>query len=138
MLGREKADLAKIRKEGEIVQALAYLARRFSTEKHPGIESARPARRDPMFVPFKKGTFVYYWLYSVERVGSVLGLTKIGKHDWYRAGAEWLLEQQKEDGSWVNADDTFVAPEPPLPATCFALLFLKRSTRAVVTPSSPK
>ncbi len=51
----------------------------------------------------------------------------------YREGAEWLVARQGPDGGWANPDASMGAPEPPLVATCFALLFLRRATPPVVT-----
>jgi len=66
-----------------------------------------------------------YFLWSVERVGVLLGLEKIGDSTWFPVGANALLKDQKEDGSWPTAwPDTDPAG---LSDTCFALLFLRRA-----------
>jgi hypothetical protein len=66
-----------------------------------------------------------YFLWSVERVGVLLGLDKIGDSPWFPVGANALLKDQKEDGSWPTAwPDTDSAG---LSDTCFALLFLRRA-----------
>ncbi len=66
-----------------------------------------------------------YFLWSVERVGVLLGLEKIGDSTWFPVGANALLKDQKEDGSWPTAwPDTDSAG---LSDTCFALLFLRRA-----------
>ena len=66
-----------------------------------------------------------YFLWSVERVGVLLGLDKIGDSQWFPVGANALLKDQKEDGSWPTAwPDTDSAG---LSDTCFALLFLRRA-----------
>lgn len=65
------------------------------------------------------GWGVYYDLYSVERVGMIVGLDRIRAHDWYGEGSEQLFALQATDGSWGgNPIDT-----------AFAILFLKRATR---------
>ena len=46
----------------------------------------------------------------------------IGKHDWYRAGAEYLIGAQAGGGSWIGQGSG------TLPCTCFALLFLTKAT----------
>lgn len=61
-----------------------------------------------------------YFLWSLERVGVVYGLEKIGKIDWYDAGADIILPQQKRDGSWPGSYGSEVD-------TSFALLFLAKS-----------
>ena len=58
----------------------------------------------------------YYFLWSLERVGVIFGLEKIGPVDWYQYGADLLIPAQNPNGSWGNRVDT-----------SFALLFLARS-----------
>jgi len=71
----------------------------------------------------------YFYLYSLERACIVLGIEKIGGHDWYLEGAAILLSWQKPDGSWEGPHGT------PVIDTAFALLFLKRATVPVMTPT---
>ncbi len=61
--------------------------------------------------------FHYYFLYSLERVGVLYGIRKIGDHDWYHEGALVLLREQREEGAWSSA------AELPVVDTAFALLF---------------
>jgi hypothetical protein len=67
----------------------------------------------------------FYYLYGLERVGT-LGLYKqIGEHSWYVEGAIVLVALQDASGRWdtkreVNPSDLF--------DTCFALLYLRRGT----------
>lgn len=63
----------------------------------------------------------YYYLYGVERVGSFLGVKKIGNHSWYAEGAAHLVEFQWSDGSWHRSIED----------TCFALLFLNRASLTI-------
>ncbi len=63
----------------------------------------------------------YYFLWSLERVCMALNLQTIGNKDWYKWGAEVLLANQLEDGSWQGEYGEGGAD------TCFALLFLRRS-----------
>lgn len=74
----------------------------------------------------------YYHLYGIERVGALSGKREIGGQAWYPRGAAWLVEQQRDDGAWVDA--TCMRPCDVL-GTCFALLFLKKATMPVVTVS---
>jgi len=69
----------------------------------------------------------YYRLYGLARAGrlaerkKVLNLAAEKSYDWYSLGAQWLLDNQAEDGSWrIEAD---INPEI---ATSFALLFLAK------------
>ena len=78
------------------------------------------------------GWYHYCHLYAVERAGMLSGRRELGGKDWYIRGAKWLLQEQKEDGRWV--DRTCMRPEDTL-GTCFALLFLKRATPPALTPS---
>ena len=71
--------------------------------------------------------WLFYYLYSLERVGRVLGLDFIGTHEWYPEGAKYLLSTQKPDGSWIGKSEE----EDPRLATSFALLFLTRSTQSL-------
>lgn len=71
--------------------------------------------------------FYFYYLYSLERVGVLYGIKKLGGHDWYLEGAVLLCRSQRDDGSWISYD------EIPVLDTSFALLFLKRATVRVAT-----
>ena len=75
----------------------------------------------------KRGGYHYYFLYGLERVGVLTLCRKLGKHDWYEEGADYLLGAQSPDGSWSKSTG-----ESPFANTCFALLFLKRATTPIV------
>ena len=68
---------------------------------------------------------LYYSLYALERAGMLLGVEKIGGHDWYAEGAEAILAAQKADGSWTPG----AKRSNSIWDTCFAVLFLKKATR---------
>jgi hypothetical protein len=93
--------------EGEIAAArrrgVEWLGKRFTVETNPG-----------------SGGWHYYYLYGLERMGAFAAAPKLGPHDWYDAGARWLLARQDPKGSWTAGAD--------LSETCFALLFLRRAT----------
>jgi len=76
--------------------------------------------RNPFRGPGRLGDKDLYFLWSLERVGVVYGLEKIGKLDWYQLGADILIPSQNRDGSWGGG----YGPEVD---TAFALLFLARS-----------
>jgi VWFA-related protein len=76
-------------------------------------EDARPAHRQ----------IEIYYLWSLERVCVALGLRSLGGVDWYGQGAGVLLARQRTDGSWADSWGT-------LPATSFALLFLRKANLA--------
>lgn len=79
-----------------------------------------------------KGEFLYYYLYSLERMGVLTGKKYIGRHDWYREGAEYLIKAQNPDGSWPATGWS-----GELSNTCFALLFFRRATVPSIT-SGPR
>ena len=49
------------------------------------------------------------------------GTETFGKHNWYNEGAHYLLGKQGAEGNWGARKNT-----------CFAILFLRRATRALV------
>jgi hypothetical protein len=77
-----------------------------------------------------------YSVYAVERAGVLAGVRRMGKHDWYAEGAEFLMSIQAPHGGWVPRGTrplkTEVDPEEAVVSTCFALLFLARGTPPVV------
>ena len=83
--------------------------------------SVKEAPRDT-----RGGEYFYYYLYAVERVAMLTGLAKYGGHDWYREGANHLLDLQKADGTWTDK-----AIGGTVHGTCFAILFLRRATIAL-------
>jgi hypothetical protein len=70
------------------------------------------------------GGKAYYFLWSLERAMVALNLETLGKKDWYAWGAEILLANQMQNGSWQGEYGAGCAD------TCFALLFLRRSNLA--------
>ncbi len=93
-----------------VEQGLAWLARHFSVQVNPGAGDSH----------------FYYYLYALERVGRLTGRRFIGDHDWYREGAQRLLELQNGlQGYFEDQQDKEVA-------TSFALLFLSKGKRQVV------
>jgi len=71
----------------------------------------------------------YYFVYALERVGTVLALPL---EDWYLEGARILVRNQHADGSWRamsrQGDDQHAYE------TALALLFLSRATARSITP----
>ncbi|MBN4055030.1 hypothetical protein JYT15_00825, partial [Acidimicrobium ferrooxidans] len=71
----------------------------------------------------------YYYLYALERVGILGGISLIGDHNWYSDGAKYLVSAQKpvdkDNAFWDEKDE--IAPSD-LIDTCYALLFLKKAT----------
>jgi Mg-chelatase subunit ChlD len=93
-----------------ILHGLDWLAKNFALAHHPGMS---PGER-----------WKFYYLYSLERVGRILGVDFIGQHEWYPEGVKHLLSIQKDHGGW---EGNLEEADPRL-ATSFALLFLTRAT----------
>ena len=108
-LARLKAKLGKL--DRSVRDALAWLAMNFAVDVNP-----------------PKADYKFYYLYSLERMGVLTGRRYVGKHDWYREGAEHLLKTQRPEGLWPAEGWS-----GPLPNTCFALLFFRRATTPSVT-----
>jgi Mg-chelatase subunit ChlD len=90
-----------------VERGLAWLADHFTVTKHPEGSDQH----------------LFYYLYSLERVGRILDTEFIGPHEWYPLGARWLVDNQSGDGLWGGGNY-----EEQDVATPFALLFLTRAT----------
>lgn len=66
-----------------------------------------------------------YYFYGIERVGALLGVEKLGTHDWYNEGSDALLRMQAPDGSWNDSCGQ-------VPATALTLLFLTKATAGAI------
>jgi hypothetical protein len=107
----------------DIENGLAWMAKHFTVEGNP-----HPAYDDPKALG---NEWHYYYLYSLERVGRILGTEFIGSHEWYPVGAKYLLSKQRaEDGGWLSKQDK----DDPILSTSFALLFLTRATASLELP----
>src|SRR5205814_744690 len=86
---------------------------------------ARGFKRTGDFAKGLGGTTNRYFLWSVERVGVLLGLEKIGDTEWFKAGASALLKNQTEQGGWKSS---WADTDPGgLSDTEFAILFLRKA-----------
>ena len=72
--------------------------------------------------PRKRDSHTCYWLYAAERCGILSGRRYFGRHDWYRAGAQFLIRTQRNNGTWNNQ----------IVDTCFAILFLAKGHKALL------
>ncbi len=106
------------RRSLRIRDGLAWLDRRWTLSENPG----------------KKQEWRYYYLYGLERVGRILGLEFIGRHEWYPEGAKVLVGAQAANGSWVGSG----TEADPRIATSFALLFLTRATESLALDDEPE
>ncbi|MDJ0523052.1 MAG: prenyltransferase/squalene oxidase repeat-containing protein [Planctomycetota bacterium] len=96
-----------------IRDALAWMQDNFDVTRNPG----EPG-----------GGWHFYYLYGMERAGILARCRFMGKHDWYKSGADWLLAKQRSNGSWSASTDEQLD-------TAFAILFLKRSTTRARNPA---
>jgi hypothetical protein len=72
------------------------------------------------------GQHKLYYLYGLERAGRLAGLRYFGVNDWYRAGAEELVQMQnRAAGAWHDSGGQEVS-------TSFALLFLAKGRAPVL------
>jgi hypothetical protein len=96
-----------------IERALAWMAQHFSLHTNPG---------DPQHL--------LYYYYGLERVGRLTNQRLIGQHDWYREGAELLVNtQDKLSGFWRGVGS---GESDPRIGTSLALLFLAKGRRPVL------
>ena len=96
--------------------------------------------------PCEDSPWPFYAAYAVERFGHYAQLGQFGNLEWYQAGATWLVTTQTEEGFWSVAPalartrargprakrrptvPQVVATGQSLSNTCYALLFLRRSS----------
>ncbi len=94
---------------------LNWLGERFSVQINPGNSGS---------------STLYYYLYALERVGRLTGRRFIGGHDWYREGAQRLVDLQDGfQGFWSGVG---FGEEDKNVTTSFAILFLAKGKRQVV------
>ncbi len=99
-------------KKSQLVNiGLLWLTPRFSVSENPGMQKE----------------WLYYYLYALSRAGILGEIERFGNHDWYAEGADFILKNQRPDGSWLG--DTL--HNDVVAETCFAILFLKRATKSI-------
>jgi hypothetical protein len=91
----------EIKDDKNIKRGMDWLAQNFTVRENP-----------------KYSTWHYYYLYALERAGIFTSTEQFGSSAWYPIGANYLLNEQKANGSWNTSQDT-----------CFAILFLRRATQ---------
>lgn len=80
--------------------------------------------------PGGNNSWLLYYIYGVERAGRLSGLRFFGDHDWYRAGAAYLVALQNGiSGHWVGGGDL---EGHPTVGTSMALLFLSKGLAPVL------
>ena len=91
-------------------------------------DEGKTLREDPIFSKAlakagayaKGGDSARYYLWSMERMGVMLGQDKFADVDWFKKGAGVLLRTQGKDGSWKDS-------RGGLHETSFAVLFLRKA-----------
>jgi len=95
--------------EKGVEKAVSWLSANFSVTRNPG---------------YPGGMWSLYYLYGLERAGRLTARRFIGKADWYREGAKFLIDtQDKLSGFWSGSG---LAEDSRTIGTSFALLFLSK------------
>jgi hypothetical protein len=108
------------KKDREVACGMEWLAKNFSVTYNPGPYEHAGMEENSQHQ-------VYYYLYALERAAILFGTEQIGQHYWFAKGSEALIAAQRPDGSWKSA-----AGGSELNDTCFAVLTLRKATRALV------
>src|SRR4051812_18267759 len=103
--------------EDKLDRAIDWLGSRFSVIHNP-----RPAGGGQ--------SCLYYYLYGLERSGRLTARRFIGKHDWYREGAELLIREQDSLSHYWKGN--WYAERDPRISTAMALLFLSKGRRPII------
>src|SRR5690606_2985736 len=90
-------------------KALAWLGRHFTVRENPGMGNQ----------------WHYYYLYGVERVGRLTARRFIGDHDWYREGADFLVQEQDPLSQYWKGSGHAEGQNPHI-STALGLLFLAK------------
>lgn len=101
----------------QIEAGLKWLGRHFSVQRNPGAIDVGQV-------------WHYYYLYGVERVGRLTARRLIGQSDWYREGAEYLVNHQDPLAHYWKGGSN--AESNPHVATAMAMLFLSKGRRPIV------
>ncbi len=115
LAGRPEQDQA-------ILKSLSFLA------KNVGMPTGQYKDR-----PKVKDIGGLYYLWALERIAVLYDITTLDKKDWYRWGAEILIADQQQNGSWK--DGGVAGGDVPIVDTALAILFLKRAN---LTPDLSK
>lgn len=113
---------ARLEQDQAILKSLAYLS------KNVGEPTGQVKNR-----PKIKDVGGLYYLWALERIAVLYDISTLDKKDWYRWGAEILISNQNQDGSWT--DGGFHGGDKAVVSTPLAILFLKRAN---LTPDLSK
>ena len=101
--------------DDHVRSAVGWLSRNFRVTANPG--------------PYPKQWGLYY-LYGLERVGRLTAQRFIGRHDWYREGADYLANDEIAGANYWRGIGH--AENNDLIATSLSLLFLSKGRRPVL------
>jgi hypothetical protein len=111
------------KKDQNVQSGMDWLAKNFSVSYNPGPYEHAGGEENSQHQ-------YYYYMYGLERAGMLYGAEQIGGHYWFAKGLQALVDAQGPDGSWRTRHGDAVQD------TCFAILFLRKATRALVdTPT---
>ena len=101
--------------ENQVTRGLRWLAMNFTVRKNPGQ---------------LQDVYGLYYLYALERAGRLTAHRFIGPHDWYREGADFLVNRGiLQTDYWVGKG---LGEQNKMLATSYALLFLSKGRRPVL------
>jgi hypothetical protein len=112
------------KKDPQVDSGMQWLAKNFSVTCNPGPyeHAAMEENSQHQF---------FYYMYGLERAAILYGTEQIGGHYWFAKGLQVLVDGQRADGSWKSEKGG-----DPMMDTCFAILFLRKATRALAdTPT---
>ena len=95
-------------------------------ESERTIQTAENWMNSNMTISEPVGPLLYY-LYGLERYGTLAERDEIGGVNWYQAGKDFLASTQQADGSWKGCG------HEGIPDASFAVLFLARSTLKTIS-----
>ena len=113
------------KKDRELACGMEWLAKNFSVAYHPGPYEHAGMEENSQHQ-------YYYYLYALERAAILTGTEQIGGFAWYPKASQALIDAQRPDGSWKAASGG-----SELTDTCFAVLTLRKATRALVGVETP-
>jgi len=79
-------------------------------------------------------TWLYYYLYTFAKAMTLSGIEQLGDHDWYHDLSNYLVNQQRADGSWLNPwEGMYHGAEKEELATVQAILALETKISPIVS-----
>lgn len=114
-----------------MARGIEWFGQNFAVDRHPGLN------------PDSDQTYLFYYLYGVERVGLASGYKRFGRHDWFRAGAAEIINRlcdgvtDPETGALTGFTPkarirTTGSVESPIVQLAFGLMFLAHGRVPIV------